>query len=250
MLDKTKKFLIEKFTIHNEIPQDEQYELLDDIWKEKTDFVRHCLLEHTKIFGSFTVKNGDKFYKDRLAKADAAKLSIESKDDTPDSTSINENHHLFNDDIQIEFLKKFLSKEYDPPKNPLEVQLQLETLLLFYTHLVPSLPISPPRVITERMDLTMARLITQAVLSTFAINHKGRDLDRTDRSTNTKRKTSMAIKDKVLHIYYTIESEKRDGKGPYAIAKIIKKRWKNVLKEKPPHLNTIVSYLREEKLVK
>ena len=104
------------------------------------------------------------------------------------------------------------------------------------------------------IDLSMAKLsLAIGTLEGVTIprgHREDAEKKRHLRSSIVKGKKKREKKQRTIDIYYTIEN--RDELGPYILSNKIIEKWppSKVPSKKAPSRDTIVTYLREEKLIK
>lgn len=73
---------------------------------------------------------------------------------------------------------------------------------------------------------------------------------RTIKSATTQQKAKKARKQKAIELFFKLDPKNRNQPKPYLVARLIQKKWDpTVPNEKAPSRETIISYLREAKVI-
>lgn len=118
---------------------------------------------------------------------------------------------LFNHDRLVANFQLFMSKDYTPPDDPLDIYSHLGTLLLCYAGLEIGIDMVPLS-LQFRLDYVVIRLVSQAALMIAILQDMGSDRDRTHSSTTT----GKTKKDKMGELVFAVfdEAKKRTGRKP------------------------------------
>ena len=251
MLDRLKAFIDGQ----SEKSKEEEDTNLEELWKQKRDFVEHALFEYTKYLDAIFSLDKQS-YRGRFAELQEIKLeelknkaSSTSNRDVPPEVP----NDWVDEDLQIEIFKLFLSPDYTPPDNPVGIQVHLSSLYLFYAYLARTMP-EIPFTAALRIDYALARLVGHAKLAAAFIHEKGHDRDRILNGIKGRAKKIDDTKQYVCMIYQNIETRELTLNK---IAQNIQREFEDQKKKKlipegikRPATNTIKTYLFADDQIK
>jgi len=275
MLDKLKEFLIN---------QSEKNAALsyNKIWHHKVKFLVRVIIEYLIYFESTLGQKDDSYYKNNInqlkdcfdkvhaegmifnvpvsgesreVKIKSGKLTdliscirLISNDNSPSYRIIEPLvKKAFDDNYYVKNFKLFLSSGYSPPIDPIEILKQLFFLYFYHTAVLtfqPKIPLS----VRLRMDLVMSQLISHTQKMIYRIDKVAFTLDRTHKSTKTRRDSIDRMKKLVWKEYEDFRNTtdttliEEISKYKYRLARILQQR---LGISSPDKVDTIVKYLNE-----
>jgi len=176
---------------------DRDDENLEDTWDKKIKFIDHIL----DIYNVYleTLLNIDKSggsFKDLLKEKEAyidllVTAPLEKKSNIPINKNIQE-CTFFNDEEQIKFLKLFLSPNYSPPDDPLELRNHLFAISFWYWGLARIVSVEVPYWVGFRIDFSLVKIVHRITILIFQIDHRGKHIDRTYKSKKEKERKKIS----------------------------------------------------------
>ena len=162
---------------------------------------------------------------------------------------------IYDDEIFLLTLKLFSEIEFDPEdKDEADVIMYAGMMRRFYCHVLPDrkyADLDVEKVL--RIDFSLSKLAFvvgryAAIVTSDTLLRRDRNIDRIKKSRIGSAKSKGARKQTAIEKFFTID--RRSSLKPYSIANEIQKRWpQKGQNEKIPSRDTILSYLKEEKLI-
>ena len=222
-------------------------EEVNKLSEEKIDFLTNVTFDHARYVDSL-LKDDNTYFNDRLKKTsleiatELAKVIHHTENDFENVKPV------FDEKSIIQILKEFLSQDFNPPTNSIELQSHLFTLWIYYGVLSRAIK-SIPLISKMHIDIAMAKVVNEAKASIVSMSQTGKSQDGAlKRKRGKKDKKAERAKPVFKEFYKMDRKQELEGKSFYKIACEIHDSLDKQIRG-APSIDTIKRYLKNDEKI-